>query len=72
MFNLNYINVFTQGILIQNKLGGHAKNYVYKQSLMRQQDKPEDFVISTGKIITVRVFIEACVLELGWLIGRNS
>ncbi len=45
---------------------GHAKDYVYMQWLMLQQEFPEDFVISTGKMITVREFIELCALELGW------
>ena len=33
---------------------------------MLQQEKPEDFVISSGKMYTVRKFIELCALELGW------
>ena len=45
---------------------GHAKDYVYMQWLMLQQKVPEDFVISTGKMITVREFIELCAIELGW------
>ena len=45
---------------------GHAKDYVYMQWLMLQQEKPEDFVISTGNMITVRKFIEECALNLGW------
>mgnify|MGYP001317932979 CR=1 FL=1 len=45
---------------------GHAKDYVYMQWLMLQQKIPEDFVISTGKMYTVREFVELCALELGW------
>ncbi len=45
---------------------GHAKDYVYMQWLMLQQEKPEDFVISSGKMYTVRKFIELCALKLGW------
>ena len=45
---------------------GHARDYVYMQWLMLQQEKPEDFVISTGKMISVREFIEVCALKLGW------
>ena len=45
---------------------GHAKDYVEMQWLMLQQEKPEDFVIATGKMITVRKFIELCALKLGW------
>ena len=37
---------------------GHAKDYVEAMWLMLQQDKPEDFVIATGKQFSVRQFIE--------------
>ena len=33
---------------------GHAKDYVKMQWLMLQQEKPEDFVIATGKQYSVR------------------
>lgn len=36
---------------------GHAKDYAKAQWLMLQQDIPEDFVIATGKQISVREFI---------------
>ena len=36
---------------------GHAKDYVEAQWLILQQDKPEDFVIATGKQYSVRDFI---------------
>ena len=36
---------------------GHAKDYVEAQWLMLQQEKPEDFVIATGKQFSVRDFI---------------
>ncbi|MDA8541784.1 GDP-mannose 4,6-dehydratase, partial [Gammaproteobacteria bacterium] len=40
---------------------GHAKDYVRMQWLMLQQDKPEDYVIATGKQISVRdFFIKSC------------
>jgi GDPmannose 4,6-dehydratase len=37
---------------------GHAKDYVEMQWLMLQQDHAEDFVIATGKQISVREFVE--------------
>ena len=49
---------------------GHAKDYVEMQWLMLQQELPEDFVISTGRMETVRKFIEIAALKLGW--GGNS
>jgi len=45
---------------------GHAKDYVFMQWLMLQQEKPEDYVISTGQMKSVREFIELSALELGW------
>ncbi len=45
---------------------GHAKEYVEMQWLMLQQNKPEDFVIATGKQNSVRDFVnKACdVLDI--------
>jgi len=37
---------------------GHAKDYVYGMWLMLQQDKPDDFILSTNKFYSVREFIE--------------
>jgi len=37
---------------------GHARDYVEMQWLMLQQEKPEDFVIATGKQHSVREFVE--------------
>ena len=44
---------------------GHAKDYVEMQWLMLQQEKPEDFTISTGEQHTVREFVEVSAKELG-------
>jgi GDPmannose 4,6-dehydratase len=44
---------------------GHAKDYVRMQWMMLQQDKPEDFVIATGKQYSVRQFIEWTAQDLG-------
>ena len=46
---------------------GHAKDYVRMQWMMLQQDKPDDFVIATGKQYSVRQFIEWTATELGML-----
>ncbi|MFQ5963520.1 MAG: GDP-mannose 4,6-dehydratase [Candidatus Scalinduaceae bacterium] len=37
---------------------GHAKDYVYAQWLMLQQDEPDDYVVATGKNHSVRDFLE--------------
>ncbi len=45
---------------------GHAKDYVEMQWRMLQQESPEDFVIATGRQISVRKFIELSSKKLGW------
>ena len=45
---------------------GHARDYVEMQWRMLQNDKPEDFVIATGRQETVRRFIELSAQQLGW------
>jgi GDPmannose 4,6-dehydratase len=44
---------------------GHAKDYVRMQWMMLQQDYPDDFVIATGKQISVREFVRLSARELG-------
>ena len=44
---------------------GHAKDFVYAQWLMLQQDKPKDYVIATGETHTVREFVELAFKEVG-------
>jgi len=48
---------------------GHARDYVKAMWLMLQQDKPEDFVIATGKQYSVRRFIELAAAEVGITVG---
>ncbi len=44
---------------------GHAKDYVEAMWLILQYNKPEDFVIATGKTTTVRDFAKAAFAEAG-------
>ena len=44
---------------------GHAKDYVRMQWMMLQQESPEDFVIATGKQISVREFVRMSASEAG-------
>lgn len=44
---------------------GHARDYVYMQWLMLQQPKPEDYVIATGRQISIREFLEKAAAGLG-------
>lgn len=43
---------------------GHARDYVEAMWLMLQQDKPEDFVIATGEVHSVREFVECAFKEV--------
>ena len=45
---------------------GHAKDYVEMQWMMLQIENPEDFVIATGRMETVRRFCELTANRLGW------
>lgn len=44
---------------------GHAKDYIEAMWLMLQQEKPEDFVIATGKTTYIRDFVRMTFSELG-------
>jgi GDPmannose 4,6-dehydratase len=44
---------------------GHAKDYVYMQWLMLQQDEPDDYVIATGQQYSVRQCIELAARNAG-------
>ncbi|HEY8991961.1 MAG TPA: GDP-mannose 4,6-dehydratase [Luteolibacter sp.] len=44
---------------------GHAKDYVRMQWMMLQQEEAEDFVIATGKQISVREFVRLAAREAG-------
>ncbi len=44
---------------------GHAKDYVRMQWMMLQQEQPEDFVIATGKQISVRDFVQLSANNIG-------
>jgi GDPmannose 4,6-dehydratase len=44
---------------------GHAKDYVRMQWMMLQQDQADDFVIATGKQISVREFVRMSAAEVG-------
>jgi GDPmannose 4,6-dehydratase len=61
---------------------GHAQDYVEAMWLMLQAEKPDDFVISTGRTHSIRTFVELACTEIGiaidWSgegvdeVGRNA
>ncbi len=44
---------------------GHARDYVRMQWMMLQQDQPDDFVIATGRQMSVREFVRMAAREAG-------
>ena len=68
---LSLIDVGLQDCIYMGNLNaqrdwGHARDYVEMQWLMLQQKMPEDYVIATGRMVSVRKFIEMCAKELNW------
>lgn len=53
------------GNLSSKRDWGHAKDYVRAMYLILQQDKPDDYVISTGITTTIRDFILLAFSEIG-------
>ena len=51
-------NSFSLGNLDAKRDWGHAKDYVRGMWLMLQQEKPDDYVLATGKTTSVRDFLE--------------
>ena len=67
---LGLIDSFKVGNLNAKRDWGHAKEYIEAMHLMLQQDKPEEYVIGTGKNYSVRYFIEQTFklagIEIEW------
>ena len=59
-------NFIYLGNLDSKRDWGHAKDYVEMQWMMLQNNEPEDFVIATGRMETVRIFCELSAICLGW------
>jgi GDPmannose 4,6-dehydratase len=55
----------TLGNIDSKRDWGHAKDYVEAMWLMLQQEKPEDYVIATNEVHSVREFVEASFKEIG-------
>ena len=56
--------VLTMGNIDAQRDWGHAKDFVKGMWLMLQQDKPEDYVLSTGELHSVRELIEYTVNKI--------
>lgn len=44
---------------------GHAKDYVRAMWLILQQEKPDDYVIATGKTTSIRQFVDMAFRQIG-------
>ena len=44
---------------------GHARDYVRGMWMITQQEKPDDYVLATGEMHSVREIIELCFAEIG-------
>jgi GDPmannose 4,6-dehydratase len=61
-------DLLTLGNMDAKRDWGHAKDFVYAQWLMLQQNEPKDYVIATGETHTVREFVELAFAEVGIII----
>lgn len=60
-----YIKPLKLGNIYAKREWGHAKDYAYAMLLMLQQDKPQDFIVATGKSYTVKEFVECAFKKVG-------
>jgi len=63
--HLNQMEYFELGNLDSMRDWGHAKDYVEGMWLMLQQDSPDDFVLATGHMHSVREFVVAAFNYIG-------
>ncbi|HMQ87389.1 MAG TPA: GDP-mannose 4,6-dehydratase [Flavilitoribacter sp.] len=63
--SLGFQGVLSLGNLDAKRDWGHAKDYVEAMYLMLQQDRPEDFVIATGRTTAIRDFVRMAFHEVG-------
>ncbi len=61
----NGLKILKLGNLDAKRDWGYAKEYVEAMWFMLQQDRPDDYVIATGKAHSVREFVEFAFNEIG-------
>lgn len=66
LIKLGLLNCIHMGNLNAKRDWGYAKDYVYGMWLMLQQKKPDDFILATGKMYSVREFLERSASLLGY------
>jgi GDPmannose 4,6-dehydratase len=65
MIKLGIKNKLELGNIDAQRDWGHAKDYIQAMWLMLQQEKPDDYVVSSGKAHSVREFCEKAFLHVG-------
>lgn len=60
----NKLDKFTLGDIDTEKDWGYAKDYVYAMYLMIQQNIAQDYILSSGKVESIRKFIELTAKKL--------
>lgn len=60
MLKNNSKHKFSLGNIETKKDWGYAKDYVNGMYLMLQQDRPQDYIISSGELHSIKEFIEVC------------
>ncbi|XP_077441259.1 GDP-mannose 4,6 dehydratase [Vanacampus margaritifer] len=63
--HLGQLESFSLGNLDSKRDWGHAQDYVKAMWLMLQQEEPDDFVIATGEVHSVREFVEKAFKHVG-------
>lgn len=62
---LGTLDVLEMGNLDAKRDWGHARDYVEAMWLMLQQDRPDDYVVATGRTTTVRDMINIAFAHVG-------
>ena len=62
---LGQANELVMGNMDAKRDWGHARDYVRAMWLMLQQDKPDDFVVATGRTVTVREMVKVAFEHVG-------
>uniref|UniRef100_A0A3Q3DA71 GDP-mannose 4,6 dehydratase n=1 Tax=Hippocampus comes TaxID=109280 RepID=A0A3Q3DA71_HIPCM len=70
--HLGQLESFSLGNLDSKRDWGHARDYVKAMWLMLQQEEPDDFVIATGEVHSVREFVEKAFRHVGKTIVWNG
>lgn len=60
MLKKDYTHKFSLGDIDIRKDWGYAKDYVKGMYLMLQGDKPQDYILSSGELHSIKEFIEIC------------